>query len=494
MPHVRKNLWKLPTWDPILLWYAKAIVAMQAKPRSDSASWGWQAAVHGWHPSLAKPGELLPSSALQAKFWNQCQHGSWYFLPWHRGYLGAFEQIVRAAVVKLGGPATWALPYWDVNKPAWRKLRPEFCTAKLPDGSRNGLFAMERRTGFQTGDVGIEAFGVALSGLLVEPEFGGGTAGGAPGFGGPRTDFFHGPGVAGALEGQIHNYIHGRVGGSGGFMSSFEQAGLDPLFWLHHCNIDRLWEVWRSRDPQHKDPVAGAWLTGPTAQKFVVRDAAAQPWTFTAKEMRDTKAAKLDYVYEDVTDPLAGAATPAHLLPFAVSAVVPGKPGIRAVTARKRVTKALGALSPGVSLGGRRNTATVAIAVPRSRAAGLRSLSLETAAESRILLNLENITGIDGGQAYKVYVNLPDDDDPATSERNLVGVMSLFGVASASDPEGNHGGNGLTYVFDITALAGARGKGVGASDEITVDFVSVDDDTPEDSARVGRISVVRETA
>ena len=219
-----------------------------------------------------------------------------------------------------------------------------------------------------------------------------------------------------------------------------------------------------------------------------------QPWTFTAQDMRDTKGAKLDYIYEDVSDPLAGAATPAHLQPFAVSTVVPGVPGIRAVTARKPVTRALGARSPGVTLGGRRNTATVAIAAPRSRSRGLRSLSLETAAKSRILLNLENITGIDGGQAYKVFVNLPDDHDPATSERNLVGVMSLLGVASASDPEGNHGGNGLTYVFDITALAGPIGKGVDASEEITVDFVSVDDDTPEDSARVGRISVVRESA
>ena len=27
-------------------------------------------------------------------------------------------------------------------------------------------------------------------------------------------------------------------------MGAFETAGLDPLFWLHHANIDRLWEVW----------------------------------------------------------------------------------------------------------------------------------------------------------------------------------------------------------------------------------------------------------
>jgi hypothetical protein len=46
--------------------------------------------------------------------------------------------------------------------------------------------------------------------------------------------------------------MHVRVGG---FMGAFNSAGLDPLFWLHHCNIDRLWEVWRKMSATHKDPV-----------------------------------------------------------------------------------------------------------------------------------------------------------------------------------------------------------------------------------------------
>ena len=46
----------------------------------------------------------------------------------------------------------------------------------------------------------------------------------------------------------------------GGWMGSFETAGLDPIFWLHHANIDRLWAVWRARDSQHTDPTESAWL------------------------------------------------------------------------------------------------------------------------------------------------------------------------------------------------------------------------------------------
>ena len=46
---------------------------------------------------------------------------------------------------------------------------------------------------------------------------------------------------SGALEQQPHNVIHMAVGG---LMRNPVTAALDPLFWLHHCNIDRLWEVW----------------------------------------------------------------------------------------------------------------------------------------------------------------------------------------------------------------------------------------------------------
>jgi tyrosinase len=42
------------------------------------------------------------------------------------------------------------------------------------------------------------------------------------------------------LESQPHDNIHGAVGG---FMSEF-LSPVDPLFFMHHSNIDRLWDVW----------------------------------------------------------------------------------------------------------------------------------------------------------------------------------------------------------------------------------------------------------
>jgi Common central domain of tyrosinase len=107
--YVRREVWGLEAttiFDPITLAYAKAIKVMQARPASDPTSWAWQAAVHG---TFAAP----PPGAN----WNACQHQGWFFLSWHRMYLYFFERIVRKAVLDAGGPADFALMYWNYDRP-----------------------------------------------------------------------------------------------------------------------------------------------------------------------------------------------------------------------------------------------------------------------------------------------------------------------------------------------------------------------------------------
>lgn len=47
----------------------------------------------------------------------------------------------------------------------------------------------------------------------------------------------------------VHDDIHGRTGGSGGHMSSLDVSAMDPIFWLHHCAVDRLWAIWGALNP-----------------------------------------------------------------------------------------------------------------------------------------------------------------------------------------------------------------------------------------------------
>ena len=157
---VRKSVFKLAgggasapagDWDPILTWYAKAMNAMLAKSIDDPTSWGYQAAIHGLDAATSplKPGEhALPTN--EGDPWGQCQHGGWYFLPWHRMYLAYFERIVANTVAALGGPADWALPYWnycDTSNSDALKLPFAFRSPTLHDGSPNPLRIPQRVRG-----------------------------------------------------------------------------------------------------------------------------------------------------------------------------------------------------------------------------------------------------------------------------------------------------------------------------------------------------------
>lgn len=57
-----------------------------------------------------------------------------------------------------------------------------------------------------------------------------------------------------SLEG-IHNTIHNAVGGtgstgvSGGHMTYLAESAFDPVFWLHHTNVDRLFALWQGIYP-----------------------------------------------------------------------------------------------------------------------------------------------------------------------------------------------------------------------------------------------------
>ena len=242
---------------------------------------------------------MLPSNAEQKKYWNQCQHGSWFFLSWHRMYLHFFESIVGAEVVKLGGPSDWGLPYWnysDAKDLNARLLPPAFRSATKADGSPNALFVATRTADCNAGRQFADAADVAIAGPLREPAFQSLDFG--TGFGGPQTSFMHSGGLVGSVELTPHGSMHMAVGG---WMQQFFTAALDPIFWLHHANIDRLWQVWLDRDASHVNPTASKWLT---SVKFNFRDETGKAVKMSSKQVLNTKAAPLSYAYEETSDPL----------------------------------------------------------------------------------------------------------------------------------------------------------------------------------------------
>jgi tyrosinase len=266
--------------------YARAVRAMLALPPEDPRNWYRIALVHTL----------------------DCPHGNWWLLPWHRGYLGWFEQICR----ELSGDPQFALPYWDwtaeqkvpsgmfddvldpthpayipdaqefeqrlkaalANSGYWtspggvfnrntqygqlllRKFRfdadimfdivndpsgPLFYERSRARGIRRELPALSAAT--------IDAVSMAtIQAALAAPDF--------QTFGSLKSANHHTMAGFSIIEGRPHNSIHRCVGSrdcnfmdAQGFMTNF-LSPVDPIFFLHHANLDRLWDVW-TRKQQH---------------------------------------------------------------------------------------------------------------------------------------------------------------------------------------------------------------------------------------------------
>jgi tyrosinase len=473
---------------------------MQARPLNEPTSWRFYAAMHGIHPELWQQlgylnvSEPLPARDVIRRFWRQCQHGSWYFLPWHRGYTLAFEATLRAAVVELGGPAGWALPYWDYFKAGQNRLPPAFASPDWPDGrGNNPLFVPQRYGPSGDGDVFVPLDSVNLD-ALSEPDFTGVDSGGSPGFGGVDTGFSHGGQVHGRLETQPHDWVHGLVGGGRssfdiGLMSNPDTAGLDPIFWLHHSNIDRLWEVWRRSLASHTDPAEPSWLNGPASvgeREFAMPMPDGSTYVFTPGMVTDLVS--LDYGYADLSPEL-----PVTLLADRVERL-----GLRTGSgeprpmATQRAIEVIGASRGGVTVSGTDVRASVEL-VPAARQKVAASLFADGAEPDRVFLNLENVRGLSDAAAFRVYVALPPSARPEEHPERLAGNIALFGVRKASLPSEEHGGEGLTFVLEITRIVDALHLGKAFdTDALEVRLVPLKPITLDAQINIGRISVSRQ--
>lgn len=489
---IRRDVWELgdegdPWRDPAIRAYADAVGAMQRVDLSDprnGASWSNQAAIHERRPGTAP---------VAGRLENQCQHASWFFLPWHRMYLHWFEEIIRSHL-SAEVAATWALPYWNYSEVrARRALPPAFRQRTLPEGGANPLFVDQRQKrplDINGGD-GLSAVAVATRAALAPRRFTRPSISAPPGFGGGPTGFHHGTGGGGAgpLEQTPHGAVHVEVGGISatgvaGFMASFGTAALDPIFWLHHCNLDRLWEHWR-RVPTGGRPPG----SNPTDRAFLK-----QGFDFVKPDGTKTKTAvegvldiegKLGYTYSGLpaSPPAPGPQRAAVGRPETVSAEHP--------------PELVGATQEPVTLKGATSSTRMPVSEPSGPA--LRSLQARPAEAPNVYLNLENIEGdVNPGLVYGVYVNLAEGEAPDPESSHFAGAVSFFGIESTGveDDEDEQAPHELRYVFDITPLVETlKEEGRWDPEQLKVTFspVAADDDALNDmdipSVTIGRVSL-----
>ena len=445
----RRDVWKLTEdseeypWHPIIEWYARAVTAMQGRDGtalppddfvpSDPTSWRYLAEIHGTF--LSQSG--WPSGAT----WNECQHFTWFFLPWHRIYLHYFESVVRQTIADLGGPDDWALPYWDysdANRPNVRKLPPAFRESLMPSGDQNPLFVTQRASVINQGEE-MDATDVEIGPAMAETFF----TGPAPtvGFGGPATAWSHVGNVMGTLEREPHGTVHGEVGGDGppglSWMSFFETAARDPIFWLHHANIDRLWEAWLALE-DHVNPTGRRW--DPWLNTWFKVGSGASAVTLRVRQVLDTRQPPLNYFYSNISVP-----APAPAVVLTASSATDSGFAEEEPVSQDIPLEMVGASETRVPLAAEPTEVEVAIEAPSGPVLRERA---EGAQPRKVYLQVENVRGRAlAAPNYRVYVNLPPGADPTAYEDRRVGQVSMFGVREASES-----GEGLTFSFDCTRV------------------------------------------
>jgi tyrosinase len=429
------------------------------------------------------------------KFWKQCQHGSWYFLPWHRGFLLAVEANIRAEVVRLGGPAHWALPYWNYFKTGQSALPAEFGSPHWPDAGTNPLYVRERYGPNNDSKVRVPLHDVDLL-AMDDPHFTGVSSGGSTGFGGIDTGFAHGGRHHGGIETQPHDWVHGLVGGADpqnptlpGLMSDPDTAALDPIFWLHHANIDRLWASWIQGPPGYKNPAGRAWLKGPAGvgdRAFVMPMPDGTTWKYTPAEL--VNLADLHYEYDDLSP--RGTAVAAQQ-----PTVTASTQGGAAVSPGSEV-ELLGANDVAVTVGGPvssqvRLDSGASRKLTAAMAAGRAGTGDQGA--GRVFLNLENVRGRSDASAFRVYVGVADGADVDSHPDLLAGGIAPFGLRKASQPDGEHAGQGLNFVLDITRIVTLlQAQGSFDAADLPVRIVPVRVLPEQAQVSIGRISIVRQ--
>jgi hypothetical protein len=254
------------------------IQVMMSKPVTDPTSYRFQANIHGTTDS--------PTTTAEMQSWNQCEHASFYFLSWHRMYLYFFDRILRAA----SGDPNLVLPYWDWTDPAQRTLPVVFRQAA--DSSNPLFIASPRRpVALNAGTVSLAAGTVDDSVAFADLNFETGGSLSGNGFGGQTSPPMQFDSASGDLELQPHNVVHSALGG---LMGDPLTAAQDPIFWLHHANVDRLWNHWLQQGKGRADPSEAAWLN----TTFTFFDEAGHAVFLAGAEVNDT-VGQLNYRYDD---------------------------------------------------------------------------------------------------------------------------------------------------------------------------------------------------
>lgn len=395
---------------------------------------------------------------------NYCPHGIGYFLAWHRGYIYYFERQLRI----VSGDKSLTLPYWDYYK------NPNI-PAEFTDPSTSNPLYMPR--------TGTNVFNA----LTLSP------------FDDSVWNFQRGTinSFEAQLEAGPHNPVHNLIGGEMANMTSPR----DPIFYLHHANIDRLCHAWALPDgkgiPDTSNPYNAATSSPYWEGNFTYATGLTMP------RYKTYYPGWLNFDYSDNTKPTAlPTLAQANMLqsqvaPVLTTPVTGNFPATapRAVSATRRslggvsgvilADNSLGARLPVTGAGLRMLQDAISVAVqPPPQIPPGTFQSVVVVLDNLLLLG----PGAKGGYFYKIYVNLPVIGDAGNGRRYYLGTVGPFEVAGAA----HHGPATLEYqATEVMAQFSAA-----ELQDVTISLVRVGGENPPRGAvlKLGEVRIEISTA
>lgn len=406
--------------------------------------------------------------------WDQCQHYSDLFFPWHRMYLYYFERILRAA----SGDPNLALPYWNYESSSELTLPSAFLTPAvpcsqvtnpspglyvfqlqdpsshpgcnplyLPDRSMDGSPPPALCSGPPHCAVATATDSTAFGDLDFEGSMGAGSFGGAPPPGSPPspchfdvTSLGTIP-AQGDLESHPHDVIHGQVGG---VMGETTQSANDPIFYLHHTEIDHLWKRWLAQGGGQANPTSDStWMN----TSFTFYDETGNVVSLSVKDALDT-VTQLDYRYDD--DPTVQSMARAAPGREERQQFPPTPPEQLAVSSQT-----------GIELSS--ETIRAQLNISPDAKSKINHLLEDKEFRHAIVLNLQIDHVKDtSGIYYEIYANLPANENPGDELIYYVGNLGFFVPMNS----------GITKRFDLTqSIRALRDKKGWDGSQLTITFV-----------------------
>jgi tyrosinase len=451
--HLRRDVNRLSPNAPELLSYKRAVDLMMALPDNDPLSWKSQAQIH----------------------LNHCPHSNWWFLPWHRAYLFYFETACQKV---LGEPA-FRIPYWDWSNN--RKIPAPFWDA--------GSHLSHGRDVTPNDQLADEAVGSAIMDQILTTNvdillFSGATT----------SDTQRESAISGALESTPHNGVHIFIGQDMGSWLS----PLDPIFWLHHANVDRLWASW-ARLHANRSPAESLWRNH-RLESF--HDPAAGPGGGAVAPLahETLDAAAFSAIYDRYETPRL-APTPATAPGLALLR------NLRLGSMEQNIGLRASAIFEGSVAQSRIGSVSVPVGMNFSQSASLAISSLSTEVSSpqdaAVLLIVEGVERQGAGISMRVFVNCKDPSVfTPTNDPSYVGTINFFGDDHVhADGQEDHPhddmSSGRTYAFDCTrTLANLRKAGdytEGTSLDVSLVAVNLKDPeklNPGAVVKPGKVSFV----